>query len=170
MALHHSPHRDIVRPADRVPIEDVMRRVLAFLTHLALLFAAWRCSHSTSGFLLNGPGLALLLDRYLLRLLPWSTPVRWSRELACGLCIGAINPVSSLRGVRVPIHFCHGCKDELVPVAEGKRLYESDVGPKRCWWVANATHYNVRQRNQQEYLSRLRSFFVDCLRESMGCG
>jgi alpha-beta hydrolase superfamily lysophospholipase len=58
-----------------------VRKSLAVLTHLLLILTALRCSHSTSGFLLNGPALALLLDRYVLRLLPWK-PIRWARETA----------------------------------------------------------------------------------------
>jgi Serine aminopeptidase, S33 len=62
--------------------EDVLRRTSALLCHLLLLVAALRWSHSVSGFLLNGPALALLLDRYLFRVLPWAVPVNWPREAA----------------------------------------------------------------------------------------
>ena len=62
--------------------EDALRRIPALLGHCLILLAALRDSHSTSGFLLNGPAVALLVDRYLLRLLPWASPVRWRSELA----------------------------------------------------------------------------------------
>src|SRR5262249_21745256 len=40
-----------------------------------------------SGFLLKGPCLCLMLDRYCLRLLAWSRPVLWKQELiACSVC------------------------------------------------------------------------------------
>jgi hypothetical protein len=58
-----------------------VRRSLALLRHLALLLTAFRWTHSASGFLLHGPTLALLLDRYALRLLPWVRLVAWRREL-----------------------------------------------------------------------------------------
>ncbi len=58
-----------------------MRRCLAAICHLAVVLLGWRWSHSVSGFLLNGPAVALLLDRYFLNLLPWSHSVRWRREL-----------------------------------------------------------------------------------------
>jgi fermentation-respiration switch protein FrsA (DUF1100 family) len=51
------------------------------LGHLALVLAACRWSHSTSGFLVTGPGLSLLLDRYLTRLLPWTHPIAWRKEI-----------------------------------------------------------------------------------------
>lgn len=65
----------------------------------------------------------------------------------------------------VPVYFCHGRKDELVPFSEGQSLYAAHPGPKWYWGVENASHYNVRQRNSKEYLARLRSFIEDRLRE-----
>ena len=66
----------------------------------------------------------------------------------------------------MPIYFCHGCQDDLIPLAEGKALYEAHNGPKWQWWVQGATHYDVRQRNNQEYLARLSGFMVDRLAEN----
>jgi fermentation-respiration switch protein FrsA (DUF1100 family) len=64
---------------------------------------------------------------------------------------------------RAPVFFCHGQEDELIPLEEGKSLYESCAGPRDCWWVPGASHYNVRQRNNDEYLRRLRGFLEECL-------
>ena len=73
------------------------------------------------------------------------------------------NPVECLKGVSVPVHFCHGEKDELVPLAQGQSLFEAYGGPKWNWWVPGASHYNVRQKNREEYLRRLRGFLSGCL-------
>ena len=73
------------------------------------------------------------------------------------------NPVESLKGVSVPVYFCHGEKDELVPLAQGQTLFEAYGGPKWNWWVPGASHYNVRQKNREEYLRRLRGFLSGCL-------
>jgi pimeloyl-ACP methyl ester carboxylesterase len=83
--------------------------------------------------------------------------------LDCGLWGPAVNPVDCLRGLTVPVFFCHGVEDELVPFAEGRMLYEAYAGPKECWRVAGASHYNVRQRNTEEYVRRLRGFLEGCL-------
>jgi alpha-beta hydrolase superfamily lysophospholipase len=83
--------------------------------------------------------------------------------LDCGLCVAAVNPVESIRDVTVPIFFCHGRKDELVPLQEGESLYEAYHGPRWQWWVAGAAHYRVRQGNHDEYLRRLRSFLQERL-------
>jgi uncharacterized protein len=56
-------------------------RFILWLGHLALMLAAFRWSHSTSGFLATGPGLCLLLDRYFTRLLPWKYPIAWGKEI-----------------------------------------------------------------------------------------
>ncbi len=81
----------------------------------------------------------------------------------CGMFIGSINPVEAIQGVDVPIYFCHGQSDELVPPSEGESLYEAYHGPRWCWRVAGASHYRVRQRNHEEYLRRLRSFLLEQL-------
>ena len=83
--------------------------------------------------------------------------------LDCGFHIRDVNPVESLTGVAVPICFCHAREDRLIPLAEGEALCAAYTGPKRKWWVEGATHYNIRQRNREEYLRRLRSFFEECL-------
>jgi fermentation-respiration switch protein FrsA (DUF1100 family) len=83
--------------------------------------------------------------------------------LECGLWGPDVSPVDRLRDVRVPIFFCHGQQDGLVPLEEGRLLHDRYAGPGECWWVAGASHYDVRQRNRDEYLRRLRTFLGDCL-------
>jgi fermentation-respiration switch protein FrsA (DUF1100 family) len=83
--------------------------------------------------------------------------------LDCGFWGPSVNPIDRLNDVRVPILFCHAKKDELVPFTEGQSLYETYQGPKEHWWVEGASHYNIKQRNHQEYLSRLRTFLEECL-------
>lgn len=86
-------------------------------------------------------------------------------RLDCGFWGPAINPVECLQDVKVPIFFCHGMRDELVPFSEGETLYKVYDGPKAHWWVEGASHYNVRQRNHQEYLYLLRTFLQECVAE-----
>jgi uncharacterized protein len=94
--------------------------------------------------------------------------VRFCEGLAwldSGLWGPSVNPVEALRRVRIPICFCHGTVDELVPPGEGQALYAAYNGPKECFWAEGATHYNVRQRDREEYLRRLRDFFNHQLAE-----
>jgi fermentation-respiration switch protein FrsA (DUF1100 family) len=83
--------------------------------------------------------------------------------LDCGFWGPDLNPIDSLEQVRIPIYFCHGLADELVPFSEGKRLYDGYEGPKACYWVEAAHHYDLRRRNKKEYLDRLRKFLVESL-------
>jgi pimeloyl-ACP methyl ester carboxylesterase len=68
----------------------------------------------------------------------------------CGFQVESINPIDTVRGATVPICFCQAQRDTLVPPEQGRDLFAACTGPKTCWWVANASHYNVRQRNHQE--------------------
>ena len=61
------------------------------------------------------------------------------------------------------IFFCHGTEDELVPFSEGRALYAAYAGPKDCYWVPGASHYNIRRYHKDEYLRRLRGFLQGVL-------
>ncbi len=89
----------------------------------------------------------------------------WLSWLDCGLWADAIRPVEAVTRAGVPVYFCHGRLDELVPPAEGAALYAACAGPKWGWWVDGANHYDVRQLNPSEYLGRLRSFLEGRLRD-----
>ena len=58
-----------------------MPKPLSLLAHAIVLAAAFRGTYSAGGFLVTGIGLALLLDRYVLRVLPWAGPPDWRREV-----------------------------------------------------------------------------------------
>jgi pimeloyl-ACP methyl ester carboxylesterase len=85
--------------------------------------------------------------------------------LDSGLWAPDASPVDRLDGVTVPVFFCHAVNDELVPFFQGQVLYDRYTGPKQHWWVAGASHYNVRQRNHEEYPRRLRAFLEDCFQQ-----
>jgi pimeloyl-ACP methyl ester carboxylesterase len=89
----------------------------------------------------------------------------WLGWLDCGVWVPGVNPVEALAGSHVPVHFCHGREDRLVPFSEAEALYRAHPGPRQHWWAENASHYNVRQRNPEEYLGRLRAFLESCLQE-----
>jgi uncharacterized protein len=84
-------------------------------------------------------------------------------QLDCGLWVPHVNPIHCLAGVRVPILFCHGENDELAPFDDALALYERYDGPKSCYWIPGGSHYGLRQRHREEYLSRFREFLDDCV-------
>ena len=81
----------------------------------------------------------------------------------CGLWENDISPVRSIEKLQVPICFCHGMDDELVPLADGKSLYDAYEGPKWHYWAKNAGHNNLQQQAPGEYRRRLRGFFEEIL-------
>jgi uncharacterized protein len=83
--------------------------------------------------------------------------------LDCGFWAPDIKPKDALGRVQVPICFCHGKQDQLVPFEEAQDLYQTYAGPKSHFWVASGNHYNLRQVAHEEYLERLRSFLRDQL-------
>jgi uncharacterized protein len=85
--------------------------------------------------------------------------------LDTGLRMEAINPVESAARSAVPIYLVHGFQDQLIPFSEAEALASARLGPTDHWWVADACHYNVRQRHPEEYADRLRSFLVGRLAE-----
>jgi alpha-beta hydrolase superfamily lysophospholipase len=97
---------------------------------------------------------------------PLLTAYNYAAWLDCGFWGPDINPKDALAQVRVPIYFCHGRRDELVPFDEAEDLYKSYEGPKWHFWVNEGNHYNLRQVARDEYLERLRSFLEERLTES----
>jgi len=83
--------------------------------------------------------------------------------LDCGFWGPEIRPVDRLSSLQVPILFCHGTADDLVPFAEGKRLYDAYAGPKESYWVPGGSHYTIRRYHKDEYLRRLRDFLQGLL-------
>ena len=86
--------------------------------------------------------------------------------LDCDLTVEKVNPVDSLEGLTVPVFFCHGEEDALIPFSEGQMLDATYTGPHQHWWVAEATHHNIRQHHSTEYLQRLRDFLEEHLQEA----
>jgi uncharacterized protein len=58
----------------------------------------------------------------------------------------------------VPILIIHGARDEIVPLAHGRRLYEAAAPPKRFFEIPGAGHNDTYIVGGQEYLEVWRSF------------
>ena len=86
--------------------ETTLRRLgkilLAGLSQAAILLFAFRSTHSTGEFLVLGLGPALLMDRYIFRLLPWTYPLTWVQELmlrAAYVGLGGVGYSLALAGI-----------------------------------------------------------------------
>jgi fermentation-respiration switch protein FrsA (DUF1100 family) len=76
------------------------------------------------------------------------------------------NPIDHLGRIHIPILFCHGKDDDLIPFTQGQALYSSYSGPKSCYWLDGAGHYNTQPVGGREYDRRVRDFFEKHLIES----
>jgi uncharacterized protein len=84
--------------------------------------------------------------------------------LDCGFRASDIRPIDKLRNVRVPICFCHGRRDDLIPFEQAETMYNSYAGPKSCLWFDDGRHYGLRKNHEEEYFTR----FCGFLEEHMG--
>jgi alpha-beta hydrolase superfamily lysophospholipase len=83
----------------------------------------------------------------------------------CGCWPMNANPIDHLDKTRIPIFFCHGKEDELLPFAQGQALYDRYQGPKYCYWVDRAGHAILHAQAGEQYARRLSTFFEACLQE-----
>ncbi len=74
------------------------------------------------------------------------------------LAIGRFDSASKLGNVRAPLLFFHGDRDEIVPYASGKRLFEAASEPKEFETISGAGHNNTVEVGGTEYFERIRSF------------
>ncbi len=65
---------------------------------------------------------------------------------------------AKLRRVRCPVLVIHGDSDELIPVEEGLRLFETAPEPKELYLVPGAGHNDVSLVAGPEYARRIASF------------
>jgi fermentation-respiration switch protein FrsA (DUF1100 family) len=63
--------------------------------------------------------------------------------------------------VRVPVLVVHGDRDDVAPLAHGRRLYEAAAEPKRFLVVEGAGHNDVATVGGQRYLHALRELIAD---------
>ena len=88
--------------------------------------------------------------------------------LDCGFRPCDVRPIDGLQQTHLPICFCHGCEDTLIPFAQAEALYSSYTGPKSCLWFADGRHYGLRRDHEEEYFSRFRAFLETHLASENG--
>ncbi len=76
--------------------------------------------------------------------------------------ISPVNVIASLSPV--PVFIIAGDGDELIPVGNGKRLYEAAREPKELWIIHNAFHGATLAAAGKEYERRVGDFFDRSLR------
>ncbi|HYP53499.1 MAG TPA: alpha/beta hydrolase [Pyrinomonadaceae bacterium] len=66
--------------------------------------------------------------------------------------------VGKLRRVRCPVFVAHGDRDEVIPVGQGRRLFEAAPEPKRLVVVGGAGHNDLSSVGGEKYIDTLAEF------------
>jgi len=90
----------------------------------------------------------------LLPMIPANAVLRYERY----------DSISRIPHIKIPLLVIHGTRDELIPVEEGKALYEAANEPKELFLVEGAGHNDVSMAAGVEYALHLRQW-LDSLKE-----
>ena len=66
--------------------------------------------------------------------------------------------LKNIRQVECPVLIIHAVRDQIIPIAHGRRLYEAAPGPKRHLWVEGAGHNDVAIVGGESYWAAIREF------------
>jgi len=66
--------------------------------------------------------------------------------------------LSKIKQIKVPILIMHGDKDELVPIEQGKMLYEKANEPKEFYTIPGAMHNDTHIVGGEKYFDVIRDF------------
>jgi fermentation-respiration switch protein FrsA (DUF1100 family) len=83
---------------------------------------------------------------------PW-LPVGW-------LITTRYDNLSKVGQMKIPILIFHGDRDETVPFAQGRMLFEAAQGPKRFYTITGAGHNNTDLIGGPPYLQALSEFIA----------
>lgn len=72
--------------------------------------------------------------------------------------------VSKIGTVSSPILIVHGEKDEIVPISQGRRLYDAAKNPKTFYEVSGASHNETSARGGEPYFAALAEFLQSLAR------
>jgi fermentation-respiration switch protein FrsA (DUF1100 family) len=106
------------------------------------------------------------------RALILETPFTSVRDMARTLPIGPLavllpdmfNNLAKIPSIRAPKLFIHGDRDEIVPYAQGQRLFEAAVSPKQFFTIPGAGHNDTYVVAGARYFQRVREFVETAVR------
>jgi len=75
------------------------------------------------------------------------------------LIFRGFDSLSKIGRVRAPSLFLHGDRDEVVPIALGRALFQAANEPKEFWELRGAGHNNLAEVAGPAYRERLRRFY-----------
>ena len=97
--------------------------------------------------------------------------VREMARVALPLPIGPLlrtryDVLEKIRSVRAPLLVLHGDQDEVVPYAQGKRVFEAAPGPKEFYTIRGARHNDTYRIGGDAYFQALKDFMERAERRS----
>lgn len=81
-------------------------------------------------------------------------PMHW-------LISGRFPLVERLKHVTMPVLVLHGDRDDIVPIALGREVFEAATAPKSFYVIEGADHNNTYQMGGRAYFQRLKQFIQD---------
>lgn len=82
----------------------------------------------------------------------------WLPSFVRGLTRNKLDTVSKLPRVRCPVLVAHGDRDDVIPVGQGRRLFEAAPEPKRLVVVGGAGHNDLSSVGGEKYIDTLAEF------------
>lgn len=144
-------------PSERGAIRDAAA-AYAYLTRTLGVAPARVIVHGRS--LGGGPAAALAAREPVAGLVLESTFTsvlgvsRWGRAFP----FDWFRTLRRLEHVHAPVLVIHGTGDDVVPIANGRRLFQAARGPKQALWVDGAGHNDLVEVAGPRYWSALRRF------------
>lgn len=88
----------------------------------------------------------------------------WLPRFARGLTRNKFDSVGKLPRVGCPVLVAHGERDSIIPVAQGRRLFEAAPEPKRLLIIDGAGHNDLSIVGGERYIDSLAGFIRDSVR------
>jgi fermentation-respiration switch protein FrsA (DUF1100 family) len=92
------------------------------------------------------------------------TVMPWLPRFVRSLTKNKLDTVSKLPRVRCPVFVVHGGRDELIPAAQGQRLFDAAPEPKRLLIIERAGHNDLSNVGGEKYIDTLAEFIRTSLR------
>jgi fermentation-respiration switch protein FrsA (DUF1100 family) len=121
----------------------------------AAIAAEMAIRFGSSGLILESPFVSI---REMARVIFPSLPIG-------SLLRTRYDTIEKVRKVKVPVLVLHGDRDEVVPFAQGKKVYDAAPGPKTFHRIVGASHNDTFIVGGENYYRSLRDFIDDALRQ-----
>jgi fermentation-respiration switch protein FrsA (DUF1100 family) len=75
--------------------------------------------------------------------------------------------LEKVKKIRAPLLVVHGDRDEIVPPAQGKKVFDAAPEPKKLYVIPGASHNDTYRVGGDEYFAVLDDFIRQAARQRM---